>query len=80
VPDIPWLGDPDRRYGDDVEFCDEGEPEEDAASGTDWVTGADPSWFPRVLQVLQRDFPNISDRVWSVAIREADSKKRENAH
>lgn len=23
--ELPWLGDVDRRYGDDVEFCDEGE-------------------------------------------------------
>lgn len=24
-PEIPWLGDVDRRDDDDVEFCDEGE-------------------------------------------------------
>jgi len=31
--EIPWLGDPDRRADDDVEFCDEGEwmDEEDEA-------------------------------------------------
>jgi hypothetical protein len=23
--ETPWLGDPDRRDDDDVEFCDEGE-------------------------------------------------------
>jgi hypothetical protein len=26
---IPWLGDPDRRDDDDIEFCDEGDYMED---------------------------------------------------
>jgi hypothetical protein len=37
---------------------------------TDWLTGADPSWFPRVLAVLQRDYPEIADKIWSTAIGE----------
>lgn len=32
--------------------------------------GADPSWFPRVLRVLARDYPEINDKVWSTAIGE----------
>jgi len=28
-PEIPWLGDADRRADDDIEFCDEGEWMED---------------------------------------------------
>ena len=37
---------------------------------TDWLTGADPSWYPLVLAVLQRDFPDIADGAWSTAIGE----------
>jgi len=38
--------------------------------GSNWVEGADPSWFPRVLWVLQRDYPEVADTVWSTAIGE----------
>ena len=31
---------------------------------------ADPSWLPRVLDVLARDYPEINDKVWSAAIGE----------
>jgi hypothetical protein len=31
---------------------------------------ADPSWFPRVLRTLARDYPEINDKVWSTAIEE----------
>lgn len=31
---------------------------------------ADPSWFPKVLNVLARDYPEINDTVWSTAIGE----------
>ena len=31
---------------------------------------AEPSWFPRVLRVLARDYPEINDEVWSTAIGE----------
>jgi hypothetical protein len=34
------------------------------------LDGADPSWFPRVLRTLARDYPGISDKVWSTAIEE----------
>jgi hypothetical protein len=37
---------------------------------TDWVKGSDPSWWPRVLTVLQRDHPQVADIVWSTAISE----------
>jgi hypothetical protein len=36
----------------------------------DWISGADASWYKRVLAVLQRDFPRIADEVWSRAIIE----------
>ncbi len=32
--------------------------------------GADSSWYPRVLRVLARDYPEISDKVWETAIDE----------
>lgn len=31
---------------------------------------ADPSWYPRVLKTLARDYPEISDKVWSTAVEE----------
>ena len=31
---------------------------------------ANPSWWPRVLNVLARDYPKINDEVWSRAIGE----------
>lgn len=31
---------------------------------------ANPSWLPRVLDVLARDYPEINDEVWSTAIGE----------
>lgn len=43
---------------------------------TDWVTGADPSWFPRVLRVLQRDWPEIASEAWSRAIAENAAETR----
>lgn len=45
---------------------------------TDWLTGADPSWFPRVLAVLQRDFPDIADGAWSTAIGENAAAQAEH--
>ncbi len=42
------------------------------------IEGADPSWFPRVLNVLARDYPAINDNSWSKAIREnADEIRQE---
>ena len=34
------------------------------------IDTADPSWFPRVLRTLARDYPEINDKVWSTAIGE----------
>lgn len=31
---------------------------------------ADPSWWPRVLEVLARDWPEVNDEAWSRAIGE----------
>jgi hypothetical protein len=31
---------------------------------------ANPSWYPRVLRTLARDYPEINDEVWSRAIGE----------
>ncbi len=36
---------------------------------------ADPSWYPLVLAVLARDYPEVNDRVWSTAISEADRER-----
>lgn len=36
----------------------------------DWVKNSDPSWFPRVLRVLQRDYPHTAAKVWGDAISE----------
>lgn len=42
---------------------------------------ADPSWFPRVLRVLARDYPEINDKVWSTAIGEnADEQVAQRKH
>lgn len=42
------------------------------------VEGAEPSWFPRVLNVLARDYPAINDAAWSKAINEnAEEIQRE---
>ena len=35
---------------------------------------ANPSWFPKVLHVLARDYPKINDEVWSRAIGENAAK------
>jgi hypothetical protein len=35
-----------------------------------FIDVADPSWYPRVLQVLARDYPQISEEVWGIAITE----------
>jgi hypothetical protein len=41
---------------------------------------ANPSWWPRVLAALERDYPAINDRVWSTAISEnADRLVRQRA-
>lgn len=32
--------------------------------------GAHPSWYPRVLRTLERDYPKISDEVWKTAVTE----------
>lgn len=34
------------------------------------AAAANPSWWPRVLDVLARDYPEINDKVWSTAIGE----------
>jgi hypothetical protein len=34
------------------------------------IDTADPSWFPRILRTLARDYPEINDAVWSTAISE----------
>lgn len=31
---------------------------------------ADPSWYPMVLETLARDYPKISEEVWSTTITE----------
>lgn len=31
---------------------------------------ADPSWYPRVLRTLARDYPEISEKVWRTAVSE----------
>lgn len=36
----------------------------------DFLAVADPSWFPRVLRVLARDYPGISTEAWATAIEE----------
>ena len=36
----------------------------------DWASTADPAWYKRVLAVLDRDFPETADAVWSRAIAE----------
>lgn len=41
-----------------------------AADPVDYFATADPSWYPRVLRTLFRDYPRISDEVWSTAITE----------
>lgn len=35
-----------------------------------YIDTADPSWYKRVLRTLDRDFPEISDKVWDDAIGE----------
>jgi hypothetical protein len=35
-----------------------------------FIESADPSWYRRVLEVLDRDYPKISDEVWMSAISE----------
>ena len=53
----------------DAEFSDHGRtPPRPLAHP--FVETADPSWYPRVLGTLARDYPEISDKVWSVAISE----------
>jgi hypothetical protein len=43
--EAPWLGDPDRRSGDDVEFCDEGEYADEADDDWQDIPGAqDAGW------------------------------------
>ena len=37
---------------------------------TDWLATSDPTWYPRVLAILQRDFPDAADMAWSTAISE----------
>lgn len=46
---------------------------------------ADPSWYPRVLRTLARDYPEISEEVWKTAITEnaqerIAEQKREDDH
>ena len=41
-----------------------------ARTGTDWLTTADPTWYPHVLTILQRDYPDAADMAWSTAISE----------
>jgi hypothetical protein len=38
---------------------------------------ADPSWYPRVLRTLARDYPEISDKVWTTAIVENAAERTE---
>lgn len=35
-----------------------------------FIDTADPSWYKQVLEVLDRDYPKISDKVWGTAISE----------
>ncbi|MDP9616491.1 hypothetical protein [Streptomyces demainii] len=40
------------------------------------VDGANPEWYPRVLRTLARDYPEISDKVWTTAVTENAVEKR----
>ena len=42
----------------------------DGKTRINWLAGADPSWYGRVLAVLHRDHPDIETQVWSTAIGE----------
>lgn len=42
----------------------------DGKTHINWLGGADPSWYGRVLAVLHRDYPDIETQVWSTAISE----------
>ncbi len=44
------------------------------------LNGGDPTWFPRVLEVLARDFPTVSRQVWSTAIGENAARLVAIAH
>lgn len=35
---------------------------------------AHPSWYPKVLETLARDYPEISEEVWATAISENATK------
>jgi hypothetical protein len=35
-----------------------------------FIDTADPAWYPRVLRALERDYPEINEKVWSTAISE----------
>lgn len=34
------------------------------------IAAADPTWYPQVLRTLARDYPEISDKVWTKAVVE----------
>ncbi|MFJ8719763.1 hypothetical protein ACIRD9_42630 [Streptomyces violaceus] len=41
-----------------------------ATSKPTFIDTADPSWYPKVLRTLARDYPEISDEVWGTTITE----------
>lgn len=34
------------------------------------IQDADPSWYPKVLETLERDYPEISKEIWAKTITE----------
>ncbi len=43
---------------------------EDGKAHINWLAGADPSWYGRVLGILHRDYPEVETQVWSTAVGE----------